>query len=416
MLKESRNYLIMFMLLGVSGMPVINHYDFILVAFMLFLTGTYLYEKNLNVDHSFWIILGTFSVLVLFQATLFKYFELIAILGLFIKLWVAYLCTKILQERFMDYFAKTMAFLSIVSFFFFIPIYLYPPLEEILMNAAPSFLSYSEFKFGFGEITKRSFVIFEFNTQQLGDFGQLVRNCGPFWEPGAFAGYLFLALMFNTIRQQSFFNRYNNIFLITILSTQSTTGYICVFGFVLVVFLVYYQYFSALKVLVVGAMIAGVVIVFNQLTFLRAKIDIEISHIKEDLEKGGDSRVASAILDWMDISRYPWTGRGIWNETRVDKKFEFVIRNNGLTNLVARWGIFMFFIYFYWYYQSLYAFCKTYKSNLLMPIAILLLIMVASFSEDYFESPLFLSLLFVHQGYRNTVLLIRDQFNNLQFA
>ena len=416
MLKETRNYFIMFFLLALSGMPVVNHYDFSYVGFMLFISGVFLYEKDLKVSPSFWVMSFTFLILILFQSLIFKFFNLNPILGLFVKLWIAYLSVKILQEEFMDYFVKTMVGISLISFVFFIPIFIYPPLEEILMNLAPSFLSYSTFKIGLGVITKKSFIIFEFNTQQLSDFGKLVRNCGPFWEPGAFAGFLLLALMFNTIRQLSFFNRYNYIFLITILSTQSTTGYICTFGFILVVFLIYYQYFAALKMLVVATMVAGIFIAFNQLTFLGSKINNEISNIKVGLELGGDTRFASAVLDWMDISRFPITGRGIWDETRVDEKFERVLRNNGLTNLVARWGVFMFFIFFYLYYKSLYAFCKTYKSNLLMPIAILILIWVASFSENYYEAPLFLALLFVHEAYSNTVLLVRDQYNNLEFV
>ena len=407
----------MFFLLGISGMPIISHYEAITAAIAVIFTIFYLWEKRLKVDWSFWMILGSFAILITFQATLFNFFRLSTVLGLFLKLWIAYLGVKLLWEKFPDYFINQMVFFSLVSFIFFIPIFLYPPMEQIIMDMIPSFLSYPEFNLLLeAEIPKKSLIIYEFNTQAMGDFGLLVRNCGPFWEAGALAGYVVLAYMFNTIRQRSFINRNNNIFLITLLSTQSTTGFVCLFAFLLVVFLIYYEYLAALKVLVVGALFVGAVMVYYQLTFLSAKIAIEFENIKTDIERGGDSRVASAILDWRDISRFPLTGRGIWDETRIDAKFKYVLRNNGLTNLAARWGVIFFFIYFYWFYRSLYEYCHTYKSNLWMAVAILLIIWVASFSEDYYESPFFLSMLFWHEPFKNTVLLVRDQFNNLRLA
>lgn len=64
----------------------------------------------------------------------------------------------------------------------------------------------------------------------------LIRNWGAFWEPGAFQAYLSLALIFDLFYLK---NRkpFNFIILsITILSTFSTTGYLCL-GLILLVYL-----------------------------------------------------------------------------------------------------------------------------------------------------------------------------------
>lgn len=53
------------------------------------------------------------------------------------------------------------------------------------------------------------------------------RNAGPFWEPGAFQGYLFVAILF-LLRRNDFVKHYGDFVLlgITVLTTMSTTGYI----------------------------------------------------------------------------------------------------------------------------------------------------------------------------------------------
>lgn len=141
--------------------------------------------------------------------------------------------------------------------------------------------------------------------------------------------------------------------------------------------------------------IAGFV-AFQTIPFLGDKIKSENAGVKDAIEDvGGDTRMASAVLDWDDISRYPFTGRGIWDETRVDKKFEFVIRNNGFTNFFAQWGVFFVLFFFYWYYKSFYEYCNIYEAGRLMPIVVILIICILAFGENYFNAPFFWSLAFL---------------------
>lgn len=65
-----------------------------------------------------------------------------------------------------------------------------------------------------------NFVIF---TKLRGESG-FGRNCGMFWEPGAFQTFICIALMFETIKDEP--NRKRILlFIITIITTFSTTGY-----------------------------------------------------------------------------------------------------------------------------------------------------------------------------------------------
>ena len=154
-----------------------------------------------------------------------------------------------------------------------------------------------------------------------------------------------------------------------------------------------YSYATKSLIIVFGA--AGY-IAFQTIPFLGDKIKEENAGAKDAIESvGGDTRMASAILDWEDIKGYPFTGRGLWPETRVDKKFEFAIRNNGFTNFIAVWGILFFFFYFYWYYKGFSEFCRVYEGSSFIPIVLLLVIWLLSFSENYFDSPFFWAFVFL---------------------
>ena len=220
-----------------------------------------------------------------------------------------------------------------------------------------------------------------------------VRNCGPFWEPGAYGGYLVIAYMLNTIREKKLMGKINILFIVATISTQSTTAYLALFAFI-VCYIFFEDYSYGVKSLIIVFGVAGYV-AFQTIPFLGDKIKEENKGAKDAIEEvGGDTRMASAILDWDDIKGYPFSGRGLWPETRVDKKFEYVIRNNGFTNFIATWGILFFFVYFYWYYKGFSEFCRIYGASKLIPMVLLVIIWLLSFSENYFDSPFFWAFVF----------------------
>ena len=74
MRKEHRNYLIMFLLLGVSGFPFFTARDIYIIAFSGLLFLFFLFEKRLRLDKEFVILLGAALLLVFCQA-IFKVVE-----------------------------------------------------------------------------------------------------------------------------------------------------------------------------------------------------------------------------------------------------------------------------------------------------------------------------------------------------
>lgn len=382
----------MFVLLGISAIPIISQEDFFIIIFGILLSVWFYLNNKESFDKVLFIIIGAIFVIILAQSFLFSFFKIYTILGLLLRIWVAYLCVKYLKEKFIFYFDRLIYFFSIVSFFVFVPIYIYPKLLVSFSQMIPEQLSINYQLWG-NTIYKKSIILYHFN---MVDSSNIIRNCGPFWEPAVFGGFLILALVYNTNFKDSLINKKNWVYMIAIITTQSTTAYLALFIFIVIYLLLKNKALSS-KIALVVFLLLGLYL-FNKVDILSSKISKEYTNIKNDVEiQGGNSRMASAFLDLIEISEFPLTGRGIWDETRVDKKkFEFVKRNNGLSNLAAQWGLIFFTIYFYYFHKGLKIFCDLTGSNKYMSILILIVVWVLSFSENYYSLPFFWALMFLH--------------------
>ncbi|MFN8248986.1 MAG: hypothetical protein U0T68_08560 [Ferruginibacter sp.] len=382
------NYLIMFIVLGISGMPFFSSNQPFTILFALGLIGLFMFSHFKKIDEEFLYVAGAIIACVIFQAVTFSFFKGITIMGLIMRILTAYLAIRLIGQHYVTYFVRVMVVLSIISLIIFIPIMIKPDLMQTLKDATPAFMSYKYELWGM-EIDRKTLIVYNF-VEEI----DRLRNNGPFWEPGAFGGYLVIVYMLNTIREARLLGPINILFIVTILTTQSTTAYLALFAFI--VFYIFFEDYSyATKSLIIVFGVAGY-IAFQTIPFLGDKIKEENAGAKDAIETvGGDTRMASAILDWEDIKGYPLAGRGIWDETRVDKKFQYAIRNNGFTNFIAQWGILFFLFYFYWYYRGFSEFCRIYGGNAFIPIVLILVIWLLSFSENYFDSPFFWSLVFL---------------------
>jgi len=120
-------------------------------------------------------------------------------------------------------FIKIMIFLSIASLIFFAIQLINPSISYIFPQYQGNFQIYSN--------------AFLYNYMLFNDSGQLFlmnRNTGIFWEPGCYQAFLNVALFFyiNTCKKEEQYLKPKNLiivflFIVTILTTKSTTGYAC---------------------------------------------------------------------------------------------------------------------------------------------------------------------------------------------
>jgi hypothetical protein len=144
---------------------------------------------------------------VFFQAVIFSFFKGITILGLVLRILTAYFAVKLLGEYFISYFLRVMVFFTIVSLIVFIPIFIKPDFLNTLIDLTPSFLSYQYELWGF-QVDRKTMVIYNLLQEE-----NRVRNNGPFWEPGAFGGYLVIAYIFNTIKESGLLGKVNVVYM-----------------------------------------------------------------------------------------------------------------------------------------------------------------------------------------------------------
>ena len=239
------------------------------------------------------------AVLTLLQTAVFDFFAPITTLGLFARVLSAYFIVKILDIRFTEYYVKTLYILSILSFAVYIPTLIIPSIGTALLNLTPLFQWLNP--------DSKSQNILIYTLSHLSS----LRNSGPFWEPGAFAGYLIIAFIFSYTKTPKLFNKQNLVLLITILSTLSTTAFLALF-----VFLFFANYVHMknifIKIVAVSLIIFGSYQAFFSLDFLGKKITEQIERAQtSSIETDQNSqRFLNILRDMKDLQDHETVGRG----------------------------------------------------------------------------------------------------------
>jgi len=216
------DYLLVYLLLCFSGnnaLSNLSYIDYLYAFFAISLAVILIQKKESLYNQKLILISAIFGVLLIIQGFSFKYFSYITIAGFYVRLYIGF-AVLFLVKRFLQVYVQVIIFLAIVSLFFYC-------LQEV------GYAFGSDVRFWFQPIGN----IFTISSQRIPFFihtylstGIDHRNSGMFWEPGAFAGYLIIALIFLAIIKDEIAKRnYKRSFLIlsiTLISTLSTTGFI----------------------------------------------------------------------------------------------------------------------------------------------------------------------------------------------
>lgn len=386
------NYIIVILLLFASGNPFFSEHRFItlegLLIFNFLLFGIIFFYKNKKIDRFFFVFSAIFLLILILQYLKFSFFSSITVIGLFIRLSIAYFAIKITGEYFLRIFIKLLFVFSIISIPLNLIYYLIPFVKDAYVNL---------FQITGERFERISILFISFLENPIYDF----RNMGPFWEPGAFAGYLNLALMLNLVYTRKITSKYNIIFIITILTTRSTTGYVALF-FVLISFLIFSSRLSLGKITLMFLLLLVGTISFLSIDFLGQKIFTSINLAQNvNILTRVDSRFASTVVDFYDFQNNPIVGKGISNVTRFDALETTFIRTNGFMNFLVKFGLIGFITYFISILISMKDFTHYSTSdNNKLYIPLFVLLFIIGFSEDFFYMPFFFSLAFLHLTYR----------------
>jgi len=374
------NHFLLYLLMGVSSMPILFGNEFLIAGFVL--TTIIFIMKSKRFDRV--IVSYNLVFLALFGLHLLAYdkFILGIIVAYFMRIYFAYFTVKIIGKDIDKYIVNQIYFFSIISLIITFLIFINPSLADfIYSNITPLFDKITLF-----QPNRQHFIIY---TMELGYKVEIPRNSGPFWEPGGFSVFLFIALTFNLIRDKKFFNKSNTIFLIALLTTQSTTAYLAFFIFVCIYILISYR--SIYSFIMMPVLIFIFLNLYTNLNFMEEKVD---KMYKESQKAGTEkvySRIVSGKINMENFYSSPIFGIGRFFQVADDQN----TGNNGTTLLLAEFGAVGFGYYFLMMFLSYRKYCRRYNFNSYFPLAIIAGLLVLGYSQGIFQKPFFMALCFM---------------------
>lgn len=228
----------------------------------------------------------------------------------------------LLKTKFIDYYIKIMAFFAVISLICF---------SLNCVGIIIPFISIESTSLDGGNIYRVSSLIY---TQLYNDYiGLTLRNCGPFWEPGAFQGFLNLAIAilvfgYNSLNKNQIWLLL--LFTITVITTYSTGGYI-VLGILLILFILRNEKLSPTFKLI--ALISGIMIC----TYCYVNLDFLSDKISND-----EGRLGFSIDDFANDNTF-WFGYSYSADALMESK---IATASSIINLLKYTGVigFLFFI------------------------------------------------------------------------
>lgn len=359
-----------------------------LLLIFLFISGIIFYYKKLKID-SVLIIFFFFLLLITFiQYFQFNFISYNTAFGTLVRFLLPYFLIKIIGKNYLKYYINILYFFAIISLLFYLPSILFPNFLKILLDISSST--------GIQKLEVENNLII-YSARVVTRLGVL-RNSGLFWEPGAYSGFLIIALLFNIVQSEKLWNWGNFIFIITIVSTFSTAGYIALF------LTIFFYFATSLKrrgvyYLLIPLFCFGAWFAYFNTDFLGSRINSELTETdKNELEYTG--RIGSGKKDLKDIVKYPFFGRGRNVATRFDNFNEKDIlefhRTNGVTDFVVKYGLLFSLFYLFNIYKSFNSFCYNYRFNKRFALLMLIVVLTIGFSQTFFQGIFFISLIYLH--------------------
>jgi hypothetical protein len=376
-----KDIFMVYFLIMLSGNPVLNNELVIKYTLpVMFVLTLALYGEKISRYWAGMVILGgVFIAAGLFQYINFSVFSL-SMISILLKLIVGGGIIASLGSNFSEAYGRVMYFICSGSLFFYaLQLWIGP-------ESMPSL-----FETNFDSDVQRTFFFHLVNVYD----GE--RNCGPFWEPGAFQGFINLTFLmspathfYNTVSGR----RKGVMLFFALLTTFSTTGYLVFFAIVIFkIFINFKIKINSLLLIIVTPII--ILFAYQKLEFLGGKVDqqIELFTISDEFNPG---RFTVVVFDWHYITKNPVWGNGYVDVTRWADHPELQGRNlghgNGFTGFIAAMGIASMLAYLVMLYRS--SFFVNRIEALCFVIAIVLLLQ----GEHFLSLPLFMGLPFLQRG------------------
>lgn len=245
------------------------------VKVILFVICLYLINNKFrgSLDNRHILFIVGLSSILLIQGIYLKVYSFTTSIHYFLMISIAVMTVAICGKSFVRYFASITFIFACISLVCF-------TLQNIGISIP--YIAITNTNLDGGIIMR----VYNLYYTQLGNpgkgLGYNARNCGPFWEPGAFQGFLNLSLFFeltmNQIRDK-FWKFRIIIYIISIFTTLSTGGYMVMFTILLYFFSLDKNIPVINKILLFGVACGIFIYLYNTLDFLGSKITTDKSRL-----------------------------------------------------------------------------------------------------------------------------------------
>lgn len=404
-------YLFTTLIIYMQGSIIISGSRLLLLIF-LFISSSIFFYKKLKIDNVLIIVIIFILLITFVQYVQFKFISYNTTFGTFVRFLLPYFLIKIIGRNYLTYYINVLYFFAIISLIFYLPSILFSNFFQFLLDISSTT--------GIHALQgENNLIIYSVETgTRLG----ILRNSGLFWEPGAYSGFLIMAILFNIIKTNNIWNVKNLVFIVTIISTFSTSGYIVLFMAIIFYYIVNIKkraaYYLLIPLFCFGAWSA-----YYKIDFLGERINTEITRTQNNkLEYTG--RIGSGEKDLKDILKYPFFGRGRNVTTRFEKYNKKDIlefhRTNGVTDFAVKYGLLFIVFYFFNIYKSFNSFCYNCRFNKRFALLMLFIVLTIGFSQTFFQGTFFISLIYLHviykvpiETYNRNKMYVKNFNNNL---
>jgi hypothetical protein len=383
--------LICFLVILASGNPAVELLprDAQGAAFAAFAGALLLirHSRKISITLADLFILGAFAALSVVHLLVFGSEVASASASFLVRLTVAFLAIRV-THNFHRHYISVMYLLACISLVFYVPVVMgvdmRTMLESLRLPLPPPHVN-----------------VFHIGIHNFHQPEHAMRNSGMFHEPGAFGGYLLLAVVFGALDTAERMSRRTlAVLVIAALTTLSTTTYIALAPALMM--LVTANRIATHRPGVHLSMVPAVAVLgfvgwlaFQNLPFLGEKIEAKLEDVRQEQPWARIDRIGNLLYDLDSISKRPLAGWSARHTTRssIDPEILQTIegQGNGLSGFAVRYGLLGLLVFAV---SALVSFHRLCAHGLLAGLALGVVAILLT-GEQYLYQPLFMSLMFI---------------------
>lgn len=306
------------------------------------------------------------------------------------KYLLALFCVMIMScylykgNRFADLYIKIVCLLSVISLLFWCIDFI-PQGHSLLLDIGEKLpqLGWENMRATReGSTANRSYSLYLYTVYFIDNLS-IPQNTGPFWEHGIFCIYLVIAFYLNAIRENKIFTKYNIIFITTIITSFSSSGYVVLI--IAMAFIILQRGgLTFRKIILLSLLLVGTNYI-SSLDFMTEKITENAMSTQES------SRFFAMVYHWQQIVKSPFIGYGPY----LNRVFSnLVMSPNGWTQLLRIWGIPFSVYLLIAFYRGIGNFFRDNRNSFLIRLGFFVIVMTAVFPQTLSVSYFYFFLFF----------------------